>query len=923
MLLATFLRRGLPAVAALCLAGASALAQTGALPAGMARVTSVEGITEYQLKNGLRVLVFPDPSKATMTVNVTYLVGSRHEGYGETGMAHLLEHMVFKGSPKHPNIPQELTEHGASPNGSTYYDRTNYFETFAATDANLKWALDLESDRMVNSFIAKKDLDTEFSVVRNEFESGENSPQNVLMERVLSTAYLWHNYGKSTIGSREDIERVPIPSLQAFYKKYYQPDNAVLLVAGKFEPGPTLALINQYFAGIPKPTRALAPTYTTEPTQDGERQVTLRRPGDVQAVAAAYHVPAGPHPDYAAVDVLLDVLTNEPSGRLYKALVSTKQAASQWAYAPALHDPSFAYFYAEVRQGRSLDSARTTMLATLDGVARQAPTAEEVERAKTKRLKDLELLFQNSEQVGLAMSEFVASGDWRLVYLYRDNLRRVTPADVQRVAAAYLKPSNRTVGLFEPDAKPDRSAVPPTPDVAALVNGYKGEAPVAVGEAFDAAPANIDARTRRVPEGGVKLALLPKQTRGNAVNLQLRLRYGTEASLANKPALASLTASMLERGTNTRSYAQIRDAFDKAKAQVRIYGYGQSTNVSVQTAKENLPAVLAVALDCLRNPTFPADEFEKLKQERLAGLESQKQEPQALAFNLAQRLGSPYPKGHPFAVLSFDDEIAAVKALKVEDVRAFYKTFYGAQNATLAVVGAFDEAGLRKTVKGQLGGWKASSAYARVPKRVFEGPGQTQALQTADKANAMFVTELSYPLRDDSPDYPAVYMANYILGGGFLNSRLATRIRQKEGVSYGVGSWVDADDTDEVGSFMSYAIYNPDNSARLEQAYREEVERLAKDGVTVEELKAAQSAALQSFQVERSQDDNLARQWAQYLAKPAGRTFAYDAERDRRIGALTPAQVNAAAKKYLDYSKLTIVKAGDFARKPAAAPPQP
>ncbi len=924
MRIVNFLARGL-FVAALALTGGPARAQTGALPAGMTRMTSVEGITEYQLKNGLRVLVFPDPSKATMTVNMTYLVGSRHEGYGETGMAHLLEHMVFKGSPKHPNIPQELTEHGASPNGSTYYDRTNYFETFAATEDNLKWALDLESDRMANSFIAKKDLDTEFSVVRNEFEAGENSPQRVLMERVLSTAYLWHNYGKSTIGSREDIERVPIASLQAFYKKYYQPDNAVLLVAGKFEPAHTLALVNQYFAAVPRPARTLAPTYTTEPAQDGERQVTLRRPGDVQGVAAAYHVPAGPHPDYAAVDVLLDVLTNEPSGRLYKALIATRKAASQWAYAPALHDASFAYFYAEVRQGRSLDSARTVMLATLDAVARQAPTAEEVERAKTKRLKDIELLFQNSEQVGLAMSEFVASGDWRLVYLYRDNLRKVTPADVQRVAAAYLKPSNRTVGLFEPDAKPDRSTVPATPDVAALVNGYKGEAPVAAGEVFDATPANIDARTKRGPEGGVKMALLPKQTRGNAVNMQLKLRYGDEASLTGKPALASLTAAMLERGTKTRSYAQIRDAFDKAKAQVRIYGGGQSTDVSVQTAKENLPAVLAVVLDCLRNPTFPADEFEKLKQERLAGLESQKQEPQALAFNLAQRLGEPYPKGHPFETLTFDDEIKAIKNVKVEDVRAFYKNFYGAQFATLAVVGAFDETGLRKAVKSQLGGWKAGQGYVRIPQRRFENTATAtvQSLQTDDKANAMFVTKLSYPLRDDSPDYPAVYMANYILGGGFLNSRLATRIRQKEGVSYGVGSWVYADDNDEVGSFMSYAIYNPDNSARLEKAYREELERLAKDGVTADELKAAQSAALQSFQVERSQDDNLARQWAQYLTKAEGRTFAYDAERDRRIGALTPAQVNAAAKKYLDYSKLTLVKAGDFARKPAAAPPQP
>ncbi|MGI4734350.1 MAG: M16 family metallopeptidase [Janthinobacterium lividum] len=902
---------------ALSLAAQPLLAQspTPALPAGVTQVTSVEGITEYRLPNGLRVLLFPDQSKATATVNITYLVGSRHEGYGESGMAHLLEHLVFKGSAKHPNVPQELTEHGASPNGTTWLDRTNYFETFTATDENLKWALDLEADRMVNSFIAKKDLESEFSVVRNEFESGENSPSRVLMERVLSSAYLWHNYGKSTIGSKEDIERVPIDNLKAFYQRYYQPDNAVLLVAGKVDPAQTLALVNQYFAPIAKPTRVLAATYTTEPVQDGERSVTLRRPGDTQGLAMAYHVPAGSHPDYATLDVLVDVLTNQPSGRLYKALVENKKAASEWGFTPTLHDPGFAYFYADVRKGRSLDSARVAMAAALDGVVQRPPTAEEVARAKTKLLKDVELLFQKTDELGLAMSEYIATGDWRLVYLYRDNLRRVTPADVQRVAAAYLKPSNRTVGEFIPDNKPDRSTIPTAPNVAGLVNTYKGEAAIAAGEAFDASPANIDTRTKRGQEkNGLKYALLQKQTRGNSVNAELKLRYGTEATLTNKAGLGSLTASMLQRGTKTRSYAQIRDAFDKAQAQVNFYGGGQTATVAIQTDKAHLPSVLDIALDCLRNPTFPADEFEKLKQETLANLEAQKQNPQALAFNLATRLSEPYPKGHILETLSYDDQIATIKAIKVEDVRAFYKQFYGAQSATLAVVGSFDEPALRQRLDQQLGAWKASTAYTRIPLRLFEGTAQSKSLQTDDKANAMFVTAMKYPLRDDSPDYAALYMANYILGDGFLNSRLATRIRQKEGVSYGVGSFMNADDNDEVGSFMSYAIYNPDNSARLEQAYKEEVERLAKDGVTADELKAAKSAALQNFQVQRSQDRNLASTWAQYLTKAEGRTFAYDAELDRRIAALTPEQVSAAARKYLQYSKLTMVKAGDFAR---------
>src|SRR6266404_2586705 len=200
------------------------------------KIASVEGITEYQLDNGLRVLLFPDNSQSKVTVNMTVLVGSRQEGYGETGMAHLLEHMVFKGTPTHPKIPKELQEHGASFNGSTSNDRVNYFETLAATDENLEFAVSLEADRMVNSYIKKEDLDSEMTVVRNEFERGENSPSAVLGKRIAAAAYNWHNYGKPTIGNRSDIERVPIENLRAFYQKYYQPDNIVLIVAGNFDP---------------------------------------------------------------------------------------------------------------------------------------------------------------------------------------------------------------------------------------------------------------------------------------------------------------------------------------------------------------------------------------------------------------------------------------------------------------------------------------------------------------------------------------------------------------------------------------------------------------------------------------------------------------------------------------------------------------
>src|SRR5499427_4748538 len=259
------------------------------------KVACIEGVTEYRLSNGARLLLFPEASRPTVTVNMTVLVGSRYEGYGETGMAHLLEHMVFKGTPTFRDVPKALRDHGANFNGTTNTDRTNYFETLPATDENLEFAIKLEADRLVNSYVKREDLVSEMTVVRNEFERGENSPQGILMQRIHAAAYDWHNYGKSTIGNRSDIERVPIENLQAFYKKYYQPDNVVLILAGKFEEAKALALVQKYLGSIPKPSRKLDDTYTEEPPQDGERTVVLRRVGTVGEVGVVYHIPSASH----------------------------------------------------------------------------------------------------------------------------------------------------------------------------------------------------------------------------------------------------------------------------------------------------------------------------------------------------------------------------------------------------------------------------------------------------------------------------------------------------------------------------------------------------------------------------------------------------------------------------------------------------
>ena len=898
----------------------TAAQEQAASEAAATKVTSVEGITEYRLDNGLRFLLFPDQSKQQITVNITYLVGSRHEGYGETGMAHLLEHLVFKGTPDHPDIPAELTERGAAPNGTTWFDRTNYFETFPATEENLAWAIELEADRMINSFISAEDLESEMTVVRNEWERGENSPGGVLQKRVLSTAFQWHNYGNSTIGARADIENVPIDRLQGFYRKYYQPDNAILIVAGKFDPDRAIELIEAEFGAIPRPDRTgpnqLFETYTAEPAQDGERTVTLRRVGDVQWAMAAYHVPAGSHEDFAALDVMAYVLSTRPAGRLYKNVVEPGLAASASAYALQLRDPGVLMATVQARQEDDLVTAAETMLDTLHGLMEAPPTEEEVERAKSNFAANFELSFNNPNRIALDLSEWAAMGDWRLMFLHRDRLEGVTPEDVVAVAEKYLKTSNRTIGYFYPtEETPARANVDPAPDVAALVADYKGREAVSAGEAFEPTPEVIAARTTILTlSNGVEVALLPKENRGDAVTASFQFRHGTEESLMGMDTAASMAGSMLMRGTTKRSRQEITDEFIRLKVAGGVNGDALSVGGSATTVRENLPDAIRLAAEILREPAFDADEFELLREENLAGIEAQRSEPQSRASNALNRhVNSGYGKGHVYYTPTFDELIERYEAATVDQAREFWASFYGAEGGTIAVVGDFDPDEIVAVLEEAFGDWQAKEAYVRVDRPYAEVPAETLDIETPDKTNAVLYAFQRVQMRDDHPDYPALVIGNYMLGGGFLNSRLATRIRQQEGLSYGVGSQFDANSIDEIGTFQGYAIFAPENGDKVVAAFKEEVAKVRDEGFTAEEVEAAKRGWLDAAQRRRSNDSTIASILTSNLF--LDREMAFIAAQEAAVAELTAEDINAAMRRHIDLDRMSLFRGGDFANK--------
>ena len=889
-----------------------ALLATSTTKAETKELVTIEGITSYQMDNGLQILLYPDDSASTVTVNMTVFVGSRHEGYGEAGMAHLLEHMLFKGTPTFENIPALLNEKGARFNGTTWLDRTNYYETLPASEENLKLAIHLESDRMMNSYIKGEDLQSEFSVVRSEFERGENNPSRVLMQRMQSAAFDWHNYGKSTIGNKSDIELVPLPRLREFYKKYYQPDNTMVVVAGRFDKEKALGYLDEYFGKIPAPNRELERTYTIEPPQDGERIVNLRRVGDVGIAGVLYHVPASAHPDFAAVDVLSYILSTEPAGRLYKALVETKIASSIVGGTYALHDPGVMLFYSQATEKENLNKVRDVILAEIEKIVSDGVSEDEVKRVIQQLTKEREQSLNNTSQIAINLSDWAAQGDWRLFFLYRDRFEKVTPEDVQRVAALYTRAENRTIGMFIPTDKPSYVTIPDTGNIAAMVDGYQGRKAIAQGEKFEATLENIEKRTKLTTlQSGVQAALLPKKSRGEQVVLSLSLNFGTLTSLQGYDTAANYIGPLMLRGTKEKSHQEIQDILDALGATLSISSSAGSLDISILAKRDTLPKVLALTKEIIETPSFPEEELQVMLQQQITALEASKSEPQSLAMNLLARTLTPYPVDDIRATLPVEDQIGQLKEVSIDDVIKLFNEQIGNQSGELVAVGDFDIESVTPLIQDVVKSLSSDVTYQRIGDSPFpDVKGARKKIVTPDKKNAFYISAHQIPVGRLHPDYPALMIGNHILGGGALSSRLADRVRQQEGLSYTVGSMYRTYAKEGHGRVMIYAISNPDNSDKVVEVINEELNKLIKDGVTAEEVSKAVESNLQSNTVSRSTDSGIAGMLGSLLAQDRDIQSTKDLE--DQMKSLTPDQVNAAIRKYLKPEKLIIVTAGDF-----------
>ncbi|MEN9798182.1 MAG: hypothetical protein RL653_1878, partial [Pseudomonadota bacterium] len=830
------------------------------------------------------------------------------EGYGERGMAHLFEHMLFKRTRKFRSVKEELSRLGGAANGTTFYDRTNFYEYFPSDDAHLDRALELEADRLRYAFISREELATEMTVVRNELEMGENDPATVTEQRLMSAAFLWHNYGNHVIGPRSDIEQVPSDRLLAWYETWYQPDNAVLFIAGRFDERKVLRSVARHFARIPRPRRKLPDTWTTEPTQDGENSVTVRRAGGIPLLFAAYHVPAATDPDFPALLVAASVLGDAPAGRLHRGLVETRKASAVECSVLPLREPGALTCNARLEAGGAAAPARDALLATLE--APGPVSDEEVARARQAVARRYEDLQNDSARLGLELSEYAALGDWRMLFLVRDRAAAVTREDVSRVLGRYLQPANRTLAEYVPTGNPTRAEIPPRVEPSVALRGYVGRAAVSAGESFDPSPENIDARTTRVDlPSGARLALLQKRTRGEVVRMVLRLSVGDEASLQGRGVAGAAAARMLLRGTERLSRQQVTDLLDAWGATVDVSWSQQLLRVTLEVPRSNLKEALDLLAECIQRPALDPRQFEELRRAVLTELASQQDDPIALGSRELLRRIQPFPAGHPLYEPSFAEERAAWNALGVDQLRAFHRELYGAQGLRVALVGDFDAGEVRGWLTQHWGAWRSPRPYVRIPVPLGTTPaGGLEHLDTPDKAMTFLGAALTLPLQDTHPDYPALQVADYLLGGGFMQGRIPARLREKEGLSYGAGTQLTVAALDPAGAWMGYASSAPENAAKVEQGFREEFIRAVEGGYTEEEFRRAVDAMLRERSAYRAMDGWVADRLATGLE--LDRPLAFDAAQDAAVRKLTVQQVNAAFQRHVNPRRMFYLQAG-------------
>lgn len=876
----------------------------------------LNGIGSYTLSNGLQLFLIPDDSKPNTTVMVDYFVGSRDELYGESGSAHLLEHMLFLGTPKVPTPRDEFRRRGMGQNATTSSDRTLYYENFSANDDNLEWALMMEADRMTHASVTPASLAKEMTVVRNELERGENSPSNLLYQRLLASAYRYNKFREPTIGNRSDVENVNLDRLRSLYQRYYRPDNAAVAIVGSFDKTKALAWVQQYLGAIAKPATPIERRRSVEPAQDGERSVTLRKSGELPLLMLGYHVPSSPHPDNLALSVLRYLISNAVDGRIQKLLVERKLALGGSASSTdSQGEPGLFTVTLVLPKAADLPAMETTLQKLIEQDLMTSIKDEEIERAKAAYASSIHNALNNPSTLASIALSSAQHGDWRLGFYEIDQLEKVSAADVRRVASTYLLAANRTTGRFIPTDASSKVDIPAAPDLSADLKQYQGHNIITEGEKFEPTVANIASRTLTGQlSNGLKYALLPRKLRGEKVYARLTLRFGDEKTTFGLATSGADLNDVFGKATQYRDRVALASEFNKLKSSATFTAFEQGLSASLNSERTQFDAALKEFRDWLREPVFNQSDVDIKKNRQLESLAATEKttDPATLASRkLSDYFAADFPRGDLRHHNSLKEQREDVERTSLDGMKRFYQDFYGVNEGEMIIVGDFDPAATITKLEALFGDWAKTKPFhhASVPFR--DVPPAYFSTQTDDKANAIYLARANHPVGELHADRLAMSVANSLLGSGD-KSRLFQRIRTQEGLSYGVYSSVNFDRKDGWGTWQINATYAPENRAKVEHLVKEEIEKVRKDGFTQQELDDLKSGWLRNMRSALASESNQIDMLYDLLRY--NDPLRKEEDEITALEKLTLTEVNRVFRQYFDPAKLSVSVAGNFAK---------
>jgi zinc protease len=884
------------------------------LPANVERVETFGGITQYRLQsNGMPILLVPNHASPVFTFMVVYHVGSRNEAPGNTGSAHLLEHMIFNKSTEHfgrakghRTFQEVLYEAGAdfsSTNMTTWYDRMNGYSTLPAD--KLELAMKIEADRLGRALILDSERQSEMSVVRNEFEIGENNPTQALYKAVIGAAIQAHPYHWSTIGYRSDIEGVTTEKLREHYRNFFWPNNAQAILVGDFDPQKALQIFAREFGAFEPSPDPIPEVITVEPPQEGERRTIVKRPGTVSLVMLGYIRPGALHPDFLPLEVLRTILADGVNSRLHQAVVETQLASDVSALNFTLRDPFPLLVGATVAPGREPGNVEESLKAALYAVAENGVTEDELRQAKQQIETSIIRSRDGTFQYTWALGEAVASADWKWFLTYVDRINAVTADDVKRVAATYLVPDRATVGWFVPTVAATSAATAPVAAKAETVVQPRAAMKQTKPTSSSRGRSFAERTTRKVLPNGIIVDVV--ENRANpTVAIRGLVFAGGSTSPAGQPSIADLTARMMQRGTAKRTKEQIASLLDGAGA-TRSYGTNLfDATLSLNGLSRDLPLLIDVLADELRNPKFAPEELAKAKSElRTTVLRND----DATAFRAMEKLTQlVYVEGHPYRPAGRAAMEASIEAATADDLRAFHRARYTGANLVLAIVGDVDAKSTIALVEKHLGGLEPGKRLriAAEPATPAEAPS-SEVITMPGKANVNLVLGSSSGLRRSDPDYEAALIANAALGQNALSSRIGRRVRDTEGLSYNLFSRYDLSDALDGIWFVNIAVA-PQNVAKALHSTREEIAKFAAEGATEEEVEIQKNFFAGNFQVGLSTNAGVAS--TLITAEKFGFGPRYLDEFPSRMRSVTRDEVNEAIKSRFYPDRLHLIIAG-------------